>query len=73
MFSFSIHRSLVPLQDEPTGGDYVVLPARDSSDVVGWRPGVEVASFASKSNKSPDANIDAGAKIKHPASELARD
>ena len=30
-----------------------------------------LASFASKGNESPDANVDTGAEIKHPAGEFA--
>ena len=68
----AVQNSLVPLQHEPSRDHHIVLPARNCRDVVGRRAAVKVASFASKGDESPEANIDAGAKIEHPASKLSR-
>src|SRR5579859_3013808 len=67
------HASLVPSQHQRRIGDYIVLPARNSGEVVGWRTRVEVPRLAAQGNESPHVNFNSAAEIKHSASELPGD
>ena len=62
----------MPPQDKPARSDDIVLPAGNRRDVVVGRTRIEIASFASQRDESPDTNVDAGSKIEDTASELPR-
>src|SRR5262249_53404626 len=63
---------LSPLQHKSTTGDRIVLPAGKTGNVVRGPSSVEIASFYSQSDPSPELHINASTEVECSSVKFAR-
>jgi hypothetical protein len=61
-----------PVQHKPTTGNRIVLPAGKTGNVVRGLSSVEIASFYSQSDPSPELHINASTEIECSSVKFAR-